>query len=261
MIANLVLVALLLLISDTRPPPPPRGAGSRRSRGGARHERPNRPHLWADAAALRRRSSYFTSNWAVFDAEELEQKTENRRPLIAEQQIRRGSITTVDGELVAESLPAGGGRNPVFVRRYPQGSLYGNPRRLQLRRRRSHRHRAVRERPPGRGGERVRDDHRPDPRHDPGGRRRDPDHRRRGAADRHAGTGVGDRGQCARLRRRRRGGRDRAGHRGGTGDGVFAWIRSERTRERGGVRAPQRCSRARHCSIDRRRACIRPARR
>ena len=70
---------------------------------------------------------YFTSKWAVFDAEELEQKTENRRPLIAEQQIRRGSITTVDGELVAESLPAGGGRNPVFVRRYPQGSLYGNP--------------------------------------------------------------------------------------------------------------------------------------
>ena len=70
---------------------------------------------------------YFTSKWAVFDAEELEQKTENRRPLIAEQQIRRGSITTVDGELVAESLPAGGGRNPVFVRRYPQGSLYGTP--------------------------------------------------------------------------------------------------------------------------------------
>jgi peptidoglycan glycosyltransferase len=70
---------------------------------------------------------YFTSKWAVFDAEELEQKTENRRPLIAEQQIRRGSITTVDGELVAESLPAGGGRNPVFVRRYLQGSLYGHP--------------------------------------------------------------------------------------------------------------------------------------
>jgi penicillin-binding protein A len=70
---------------------------------------------------------YFTSKWAVFDAEELEGKTQNRRPLIEEQQIRRGSITTVDGLLVAESLPEGGGRNPVFVRQYPQGSLFGHP--------------------------------------------------------------------------------------------------------------------------------------
>lgn len=70
---------------------------------------------------------YFTSKWAVFDADELEGKTQNRRPLIEEQQIRRGSITTRDGVLVAESLPEGGGRNPVFVRRYPQGPLFGHP--------------------------------------------------------------------------------------------------------------------------------------
>ena len=70
---------------------------------------------------------YFTSKWAVFDADALEERTENRRPLIAEQQIRRGSITTNDGVLVAESLPQGGGRNPVYVRRYPQGSLFGHP--------------------------------------------------------------------------------------------------------------------------------------
>jgi penicillin-binding protein A len=70
---------------------------------------------------------YFTSKWAVFDADALEEKTENRRPLIQEQQIPRGDIRTVDGLLVAESLPEGAGRNPVFVRQYPQGSLFGHP--------------------------------------------------------------------------------------------------------------------------------------
>ncbi len=70
---------------------------------------------------------FFTSKWAVFDAEELEGKQANRRPLIEEQQIPRGDIVTSDGVLVAESLPEGGGREPVYVRRYPQGSLFGNP--------------------------------------------------------------------------------------------------------------------------------------
>jgi len=70
---------------------------------------------------------YFTSKWAVFDADELEAKSANKRPLIEEQQIPRGSITTADGVLVAESLPEGGGNHPVYVRRYPQGSLFGHP--------------------------------------------------------------------------------------------------------------------------------------
>jgi penicillin-binding protein A len=70
---------------------------------------------------------YFTSKWAVFDAEALEENNQNRRPLIAEQQIPRGDITTADGELIAESLPQGGGNRPVFVRTYPQGALYGHP--------------------------------------------------------------------------------------------------------------------------------------
>ena len=70
---------------------------------------------------------FFTSKWAVFDAEELEGKSANKRPLIEEQQIPRGSITTADGVLVAESLPEGGGNRPVYVRRYPQGSLFGHP--------------------------------------------------------------------------------------------------------------------------------------
>jgi len=70
---------------------------------------------------------YFTSKWAVFDADELEAEGANRRPLIESQQIPRGSITSSDGVLVAESLPEGGGREPVYVRRYPQGALFGNP--------------------------------------------------------------------------------------------------------------------------------------
>ena len=45
---------------------------------------------------------YFTSNWAVFDADALKDRTENRRPLIEEQQIPRGTITTADGVLIAE---------------------------------------------------------------------------------------------------------------------------------------------------------------
>jgi len=70
---------------------------------------------------------YFTSKWAVFDADALKDRTENRRPLIEEQQVPRGSITSSDGVLIAESNPQGGGRHPVYVRNYPQGSLFGNP--------------------------------------------------------------------------------------------------------------------------------------
>ena len=72
---------------------------------------------------------FFTSKWAVLDAEELKDKTENRRALIVEQQIPRGSISTADGVLVAESLPEGSGNRPVYVRRYPvdDPATFGNP--------------------------------------------------------------------------------------------------------------------------------------
>jgi peptidoglycan glycosyltransferase len=72
---------------------------------------------------------YFTSKWAVFDSDELQAKTENRRPLIESQQIPRGSITTSDGVLIAESQPQGGGTHPVYVRNYPEDdpSTFGNP--------------------------------------------------------------------------------------------------------------------------------------
>jgi penicillin-binding protein A len=68
----------------------------------------------------------FTSRWAVLEADDLEDEIDNRRPLIEEQQIERGTITTSDGVLIAESVRAGGG---VFVRRYPSetATLFGNP--------------------------------------------------------------------------------------------------------------------------------------
>jgi peptidoglycan glycosyltransferase len=69
----------------------------------------------------------FTSYWAVFDSNTLKDETANRRPLIQEQQVKRGFIKTSDGVTIAESHPEGGGKNPVYVRDYPQGSLYGNP--------------------------------------------------------------------------------------------------------------------------------------
>jgi penicillin-binding protein A len=69
----------------------------------------------------------FTSYWAVFDADDLRDNPENRRPLIAEQTVKRGAIKTADGVTIAQSNPVGGGKNPIYVRSYPQGSLFGNP--------------------------------------------------------------------------------------------------------------------------------------
>lgn len=69
----------------------------------------------------------FTSNWAVFDADELEAQSENKRPLFEAQQIRRGKILTADGVVIANSKKEGSAESVRFVRRYPQGSLFGNP--------------------------------------------------------------------------------------------------------------------------------------
>lgn len=69
----------------------------------------------------------FTSNWAVFDAEELRLSAENRRGLLETQQIRRGTITSSDGEVIAESVQRGRGETKRFVRRYPLGDLFGHP--------------------------------------------------------------------------------------------------------------------------------------
>jgi penicillin-binding protein A len=69
----------------------------------------------------------FTSYWSVFDASSLKANVANRRPLLEEQKIHRGSILADDGTVIARSTPQGKGNNKIYVRNYPQGSLFGNP--------------------------------------------------------------------------------------------------------------------------------------
>jgi penicillin-binding protein A len=69
----------------------------------------------------------FTSYWSVFDAKALKEKEANKRPLLEQQQIRRGRILAADGTVLARSVPKGHGANLRFVRRYPEGSLVGHP--------------------------------------------------------------------------------------------------------------------------------------
>jgi peptidoglycan glycosyltransferase len=69
----------------------------------------------------------FTSYWSVFDAQALKEKNANKRPLLEQQQIRRGRIVADDGTVIARSVAKGRGANLRYVRRYPEGALYGHP--------------------------------------------------------------------------------------------------------------------------------------
>lgn len=69
----------------------------------------------------------FTSWWSVFEAEALKEKDANKRPLLEQQQIPRGRILAADGTLIAKSVPKGKGANKRYVRRYPEGALFGHP--------------------------------------------------------------------------------------------------------------------------------------
>lgn len=69
----------------------------------------------------------FTSYWSVFDAPGLKANTANRRALLLEQRIHRGDIKSIDGQTIAKSLPSGEGKNRIWIRKYPYGSLFGNP--------------------------------------------------------------------------------------------------------------------------------------
>jgi peptidoglycan glycosyltransferase len=69
----------------------------------------------------------FTSYWSVFDAKALEEKNANKRPLLEQQQIRRGRILAADGTVIAKSVAKGRGTERRYIRRYPEGSLYGHP--------------------------------------------------------------------------------------------------------------------------------------
>ncbi|MBA2513454.1 MAG: penicillin-binding protein 2, partial [Solirubrobacterales bacterium] len=66
----------------------------------------------------------FTSRWTVFEAEALRTNEANRRDELAEQRIRRGTIRSADGRVIARS---GRGEGGVYSRRYPSGALFGHP--------------------------------------------------------------------------------------------------------------------------------------
>lgn len=65
----------------------------------------------------------FTSRWTVFEAEALRDNALNKRQLLAEQKIRRGTIRSADGKLLARSVRR---RGDVFARRYPDGALFAH---------------------------------------------------------------------------------------------------------------------------------------
>jgi peptidoglycan glycosyltransferase len=65
----------------------------------------------------------FTSRWTVFEAEALRDNTLNRRELLQEQKIRRGTIRAADGEVLARSVRAPG---DTFTRRYPTRDLFAH---------------------------------------------------------------------------------------------------------------------------------------
>jgi peptidoglycan glycosyltransferase len=69
----------------------------------------------------------FTSYWSVFEAQALKEKNANKRPLLEQQQIERGRILAEDGTVIARSVAKGRGDNLRYVRRYPEGELYGHP--------------------------------------------------------------------------------------------------------------------------------------
>lgn len=66
---------------------------------------------------------YFTSRNAVFDAKALRDNALNKRTLLEEQRIHRGTIRAADGTVLARSIKQRGG---VYSRRYPTGGLFGH---------------------------------------------------------------------------------------------------------------------------------------
>src|SRR5262249_10781299 len=70
----------------------------------------------------------FTSYWSIVASGSLKANSANRRPLLEEQRIRRGTIFAHDGRtVIARSTPVGKGDNQIYVRHYALGALFGNP--------------------------------------------------------------------------------------------------------------------------------------
>ena len=62
----------------------------------------------------------FTSRWTVFDANALRDNKLNRRELLQEQRIPRGTIRAADGTVLARSRKVGTGGDATYTRVYPE---------------------------------------------------------------------------------------------------------------------------------------------
>jgi penicillin-binding protein A len=66
---------------------------------------------------------FATSWWSVFTAKNLRENTANRRPLLAEERIKRGTIRSADGKVLARSVKIDKDR---YGRRYPTRDLFAH---------------------------------------------------------------------------------------------------------------------------------------
>jgi peptidoglycan glycosyltransferase len=65
----------------------------------------------------------YTSRWSVFEASALRDNPQNKRAILEEQRVKRGTIRADDGTVLARSVK----RGEIYVRRYPTGDLFGHP--------------------------------------------------------------------------------------------------------------------------------------
>ena len=66
---------------------------------------------------------FATSWWSVFTAKNLRENVANRRPLLAEERIKRGTIRAADGKVLARSVKIDEER---YARRYPTKDLFAH---------------------------------------------------------------------------------------------------------------------------------------
>ena len=65
--------------------------------------------------------AYFTTRWTVIDRAALQENPQNKRELLAQQRIARGTIAADDGTVLARSIRRGDG---TYARRYPANGLF-----------------------------------------------------------------------------------------------------------------------------------------
>jgi len=65
--------------------------------------------------------AYFTTRWTVIDRAALQDNPQNKRELLAQQRIARGSILAASGTVLARSIRRSDG---TYARRYPENGLF-----------------------------------------------------------------------------------------------------------------------------------------